>query len=103
MKKIARNPDIVWRNEISDQEIMQHIANGEDISQLGTILLVISDMIHELNFIGGKIWMLCDASHTKEDIIKELLKTFDADESKLRQDVDEFVSKLIQDGWLHYV
>ncbi|MBI5207025.1 MAG: PqqD family peptide modification chaperone [Candidatus Firestonebacteria bacterium] len=102
-KKIVRNPDIVWRNEIDDKEIIKSIAQGEDISQKGTVLLVISDMIHELNFIGGKIWVLCDSTRKEEDIVNELLKIFDADESQLRFDVHTFISKLIKDGWLQYV
>lgn len=67
------------------------------------MIIVISDMIHELNFMGGKIWMLCDGLHTEEDIVAELLKIFDVEESKLRQDISKFISKLINDGWLYYV
>ncbi|MBI4650877.1 PqqD family protein [Candidatus Desantisbacteria bacterium] len=53
--------------------------------------------------MAGKIWLLCDGNHTEEDIVSELLKIFDVEEAKLRQDINEFISKLIHDGWLYYV
>ncbi|MBI5207815.1 MAG: PqqD family peptide modification chaperone [Candidatus Firestonebacteria bacterium] len=102
-KKIARNHDIVWRCEVDEKEIAKAEADGEDISQKGTVILIVSDMIHELNFVGGKIWMLCDGTKREEDIADELLKMFAVDKNELRKDVNEFVSKLIHNGWLYYV
>ena len=43
MKKIARNPDVVWREEEeAREEVINAMARGEDASAEGTVLLIVS-------------------------------------------------------------
>ncbi len=95
-----RNPDIIWRTEIEDQEVQDRAANDRNVLEEGTVILAEDDMIHQLNFVGGKIWTLADGKRTTEDITEELLNFLDVDKAELLQDVEEFVNGLIARNWL---
>jgi len=48
-----------------------------------------------LNETGAFIFKLCDGKHTKEDIIKGVLREFEIDDEKeLRKDVEVFLEEL---------
>jgi len=101
LKKLIRNPEIVWRVEKRRQEqVLKALEEGEDVSQSGTVILIISGMMHQLNFVGGMIWTLCDGSRPLEEIIESLSAEFDVDRSELEEDVREFVEDLTRRGWL---
>lgn len=102
MKKIKRNPEIVWRVEVEEEELLARARNGEDISEDSAVTLVIADMVHQLNYMAGKIWVLADGTRGEDEIISEILKSFDADEKTLRADVNFFLNRLLKDGWLIY-
>ncbi|MFH1288322.1 MAG: PqqD family peptide modification chaperone [bacterium] len=100
MKKIKRNPEIVWRIEVEEEELLARAGKGEDISEDSMITLVIADMVHQLNYVAGKIWMLADGTVGENAIVSEILKNFDADEKTLRKDISFFLSRLLKEGWL---
>jgi len=105
-KKIARNPDVVWReeSEIRDK-ILEALEKGEDDSQAseqGTVTLIISGTIYQLNLLGGEIWKLSDGSLTVEGIADSLSSIFDVEKEVLLEDVKEFVDDLLAKGWLVY-
>lgn len=102
MKKIRRNPEIVWRTEVDEKELLARAENGEDISECPVITLVIADMIHQLNYVAGKIWMLADGTVGENEISSEILKNFDVDEEILKKDVEFFLNQLLKNGWLIY-
>lgn len=103
MKKLLRNPDIVWRIEKRRQQaVIERLEAGEEIEDEGTVILLISGMMHQLNLLGGTIWSLCDGSRAIEQIVTELQKEFDVDKATLQQDVQEFVDDLIERDWLSY-
>lgn len=103
MSQLQRNPEIVWRHEKRrEEQVLQELEAGGDVEERGTVILLISGMMHQLNLLGGMIWSLCDATRTKEQIIDHLLTEFDVDRSELAADVDEFVNDLLQRGWLIY-
>lgn len=96
-----RNPEIVWRNEKNrEKKLLEAQARGEDISDGGTVILIISGMMHQLNLVGGHIWNLCDGTRSIGDICIALGGEFDADPSEVREDVTEFVNDLSERGWL---
>ncbi|MDX9709377.1 MAG: pyrroloquinoline quinone biosynthesis peptide chaperone PqqD [Trichloromonas sp.] len=96
-----RHPDIVWRVEKRrEARIMEALDAGEDVSDQGSVILIISGMMHQLNLVGGRIWSLCDGSRTEEDIVAALAGEFDAEPEELRADVTEFVADLRGRGWL---
>ncbi len=101
--KLFRNPDIVWRVEKRRQQaVIDRLEAGEEIADEGTVILLISGMMHQLNLLGGYIWNLCDGTRSVEQIVSELQKEFDVDKTVLQQDVQEFVDDLLERGWLSH-
>ena len=50
----SRQQDIVWRNEGMDKA--------------PRVILMVSDMIHQLNEVGSQVWMLTDGQKTVDQI-----------------------------------
>lgn len=99
--KPLRHPDVVWRLERGREEAaLRALEEGEDISDRGTVILILSGMMHQLNLVGGRIWALCDGSRTEAEIAGELAADFAADPQELTADVEEFVADLQKRGWL---
>ena len=73
MNKPLRNPEIVWRVEKRRQaDVLKALEAGEDVADSGTVILLQSGMMHQLNLIGGMIWEQCDGRKTLADIAGEL-------------------------------
>ncbi len=103
MKRLHRNPDIVWRVEKRRQQaVIDRLEAGEKIDDEGTVILLLSGMMHQLNLLGGMIWTLCDSSREITQVVSELKEEFDIDEATLLNDVQEFVDDLLERGWLSY-
>ena len=101
MNKPLRNPDIVWRVEKRRQaEVMKALENGEDVDDSGTVILLLSGMMHQLNLVGGLIWQQCDGEQTLSGIAEELAKEFSVETAEVEADVAEFVADLAERGWL---
>ena len=101
MNKPLRNPDIVWRAEKRRQEkVIEALESGEDVDDSGTVILLLSGMMHQLNLVGGMIWQLCDGDHTIEDIADVLGKEFDVSRAEVTDDIVDFVTDLTDRGWL---
>ncbi len=101
MNKPLRSPEIVWRVEKRRQaEVMKALENGEDVDDSGTVILLLSGMMHQLNLVGGLIWQQCDGEQTLAAITQELAKEFSVEQSELESDVAEFVADLAERGWL---
>ena len=103
MKNILRNPDVVWREEEeARQEIIAAMERGEDVSSEGTVLLIVSGMMHQLNLLGGEIWKMLDGTKSDEEVIDELMKMFDAERDVVAHDAREFLNDLEFRGWITY-
>ena len=103
MKKLLRNPAIVWRLEKRrEAEIVQALEAGEDVSDKGSVILIDAGTMHQLNLVGGRIWTLCDGERTVDDLIAELANEFEVDRAELADDVEAFVNDLMNRGWLAY-
>lgn len=101
MALLERNPQIVWRNEKRrEEQVLQKLEDGDDVADQGTVILLISGMMHQLNLLGGRIWNLCDGSRQQEQIVDALLEEFAVERDILNADVDEFIQDLIKRGWL---
>lgn len=99
--KPSRHPDIVWRIEKRREEAaLRGLEEGEDVSDRGTVILILSGMMHQLNLVGGRIWALCDGTRTTAEIAGVLAADFAADPQELQDDVEEFVTDLQKRGWL---
>ncbi len=103
MKKLQRNSEIVWRIEKRRQQaVLDRLEAGEESGDEGTVILLISGMMHQLNLLGGMIWNLCDGQRNLDQLVAELQQEFDVDPATLQTDVREFVSDLVERGWLNY-
>jgi len=98
---LQRNPDIVWRHEKRrEEQVLKELDAGEDVTERGTVILLISGMMHQLNLLGGMIWSLCDGTRSEEQVVEQLLREFAVEKAELAADVAEFVTDLRQRGWL---
>lgn len=98
---LQRNPDIVWRVEKRrEAEVLAAMERGEDVSEHGTVILIISGMMHQLNFVGARIWSLCDGTRSEGDLVALLATEFEVDAAELTSDVHEFINELVIKGWL---
>ena len=101
MNKPLRNPEIVWRVEKRRQaEVLKALEAGEDVDDSGTVILLQSGMMHQLNLVGGLIWQQCDGEQTLATIAGELAKEFSVKQGEVESDVAEFVNDLTERGWL---
>ncbi|PNU19905.1 pyrroloquinoline quinone biosynthesis peptide chaperone PqqD [Geothermobacter hydrogeniphilus] len=101
MNRPQRNTAIVWRHEAGrERELLAAQQQGEDISEGGTVILVHQGTMHQLNLLGGEIWLRCDGERSLEQIINELAGEYEVDRGELEQDVRDFVADLEQRGWL---
>jgi pyrroloquinoline quinone biosynthesis protein D len=100
--KIARNEDIFYRREVEGEDELKSFLETKGISEKGYLTLIDSGTMHQLNYLGGRIWELCDGSKNLDGITKALLKEFDIDEEQLKSDVEDFIEDLIERGWLSY-
>lgn len=103
MNKPLRHPDIVWRVEKRRQEeVLKALESGEEADDSGTVILLQSGMMHQLNLVGGLIWQQCDGQQTSAQITAGLAREFSVAQDVLEADVNEFVADLIKRGWLLY-
>jgi len=101
MNKPQRNPEIVWRVEKRRQaEVLKALESGADADDSGTVILIQSGMMHQLNLVGGMIWERCDGQRSIDEITDEMATEFAVERSELEADVSEFVADLTERGWL---
>lgn len=103
MSLLKRNQEIVWRVEKQrEAEVAKALEAGSDPGEQGTVLLIVSGTMHQLNMVGGTIWQLADGSRSMDQITDDLADDYDVDRSELEEDVSSFVDDLVQRGWLIY-
>jgi len=101
MSVLKRNPTIIWRVERQrEAEAKEALAAGNDAGERGTVLLIESGTMHQLNLVGGTIWQLCDGQRSVDDIVDLLATEYDVERSELVDDVNAFATDLLQRGWL---
>lgn len=49
----------------------------------------------KLNDVAAKIWVLCDGSHSLNDIVGIIAKEYDADRKTIENDLKAFIEKLL--------
>jgi len=103
MLRIRRNPDILWREEDDAvEEAHSLLAQGGDAGEIGTAILFSDGTMVTLNMLGTEIWKRCEGL-TADEIVAELLKEFDVEESVLRGDVAAFLNDLAGKRYISYV
>jgi len=101
MSVLKRNPAIIWRIEKQrEAEAKEALAAGNDAGERGTVLLIESGTMHQLNLVGGTIWQLCDGQRSVDEIVDLLAAEYEVEREELAGDVDAFAADLLQRGWL---
>ena len=101
MSHLQRDPGIIWRVEKNrEAEVLSAMESGEETEDHGTVILVVSGTMHQLNYVGGAIWQLCDGTRSLDDVVDQLLTEFDVSREELNDDVKGFVDDLLERGWL---
>ena len=101
MSLLKRNQDIVWRVEKQrEAQVAEALASGSDPGEQGTVLLIVSGTMHQLNMVGGTIWQLADGTRSLEQLVDLLAADYDVERSELEEDVCGFVDDLVKRGWL---
>jgi len=100
-KPILRNPDLIWRDEPEEKDsILAALERGEEIGDLGWVIIVDGGVIHQLNLLAGEIWLLCDGNRDEDAVVSFLAEQYEAQPEEIRGDVREFVSDCRSRGWI---
>jgi GeoRSP system PqqD family protein len=100
--KIYRNDEVLWREEDETREqAYEGLAQGEDVSEMGTSVLFSDGIMMSLNVLGTEIWKRCDG-RSVEEIVSELAEQFDVEAGVLKEDALAFLSELAQKGFIRY-
>lgn len=108
MKKLIRNPDVNWRvephREAHVREVLEDPArSGEDeqAQDVGTVTILASGVMHQLNLLGGEVWKLCDGVLDREGLLEALMEMFEVDAATLTEDVNLFLNEMVGKGLIH--
>lgn len=103
MKRIVRNPDILWREEDDAlQEAATLLEQGGEAAEIGTAILFSDGTMVTLNILGAEIWKRCEGL-TIEELIAGLLEEFEVEPEILQHDVAAFLSELAEKRYIAYV
>ena len=92
--KIYRNPEAMWREEdVQKEEALEGLSKGEDVSGLGTSIILLNGSMHSINLLGTEIWKLCEG-RTLDELVSVLEADFEVERPVLEQDVRDFVNGL---------
>jgi GeoRSP system PqqD family protein len=95
MRRIYRNPDVLWREE--SQPVTGTTPPGEAVAAI----LFTDGQILSLNELGAEIWQLCNGL-TEDEIVQRLMTDFAVTEQVVRSDLVEFLAELAKKGFVHY-
>jgi pyrroloquinoline quinone biosynthesis protein D len=102
MKRIQRNPDILWREEDDAvEEAHALLEQGGEAGEIGTAILFSDGTMTSLNLLGTEIWKRCEGL-TEDELVAELLEEFEVEESLLRSDVAAFLHDLADKRYITY-
>lgn len=102
MRKIQRNPDVMWREEDeASADAQEALARGEDVGDTGTSVLFCGGTMLSLNLLGTEVWKLCNGRNVA-GIVAELLPQFEVEEDMLSEDVEAFLAELAEKGFITY-
>ena len=103
MKRIVRNPDILWREEDDAlEEATALLEQGGEAADIGTAILFSDGTMVTLNLLGTEIWKRCEGL-TIEEVMALLLEDFEVEPDILRHDVTTFLNELLDKRYISYV
>ena len=78
--KYTKNEEIIV-NEIDDEIFMMDVESGNYFG---------------LNVLGSEVWNLLDKYQTEDEIVEDLLESFEIDEKTCREQTQEFLKSLLE-------
>jgi len=100
--KIFKNPDVMWREEDEYKEqACKGLEKGEDVEDVGTSVLYSGNTMLSLNLLGTEVWKLCEGK-TIDEIVSELIKSFEVEHDVLKKDVAAFINELKEKDFVRY-
>ncbi|MBF2017351.1 MAG: PqqD family protein [Rivularia sp. T60_A2020_040] len=73
---------------------------AQEINSEVVLLHMDSESYYSLNPVGSRMWQMLTQSGDLEGTIKQLLRVFFVDETRLRQDVTALVEELVEEDLL---
>lgn len=84
---------------IEKEFVLREIAGDYIVVPTGKAVLEFNGLI-SVNEVGASIWNMLQNEVTFEDLLQGILKEYDVEEEIAKQDIQEFLDKLIQNGIL---
>ena len=101
MPGFYRNPEAVWREEdVPKEQAVKGLEQGEDVSDIGTSIVLFHGEMHTLNILGTEVWKLCEG-RTMDEIVSELKDSFEVEPAVLKKDVSLFLINLKEIGLVY--
>jgi len=102
MKKLSRNPDLVWRDEPEEREVILDalMSGDESAADKGWVIIIDKGSMHQLNLLAGEIWLLLDGTLDEAGVANDLVERYDAPFEEIIEDVREFIAECDEKGWL---
>ena len=85
--------------KIDKEFVLREIAGDYVIIPTGRTILEFNGLI-TVNEVGVSIWKMLQEDVTLEELVQGILEEYDVEESIARQDVGEFIDKLIENEML---
>ena len=85
--------------KIDKDFVMREIAGDYVVVPTGKTVLDFNGLI-TVNEVGAFVWKILQEDVTEEDIVKRVLEEYEVDEETAKNDVEEFIEKLVKGGIL---
>ncbi len=85
--------------KVGKEFVLREIAGDYIIIPTGKMALQFNGLI-TVNEVGVFLWNLLQEDITKEELLQRVLREYEVDETVAREDIQEFLDKLIQGGIL---
>jgi pyrroloquinoline quinone biosynthesis protein D len=87
MERLPRRTDRVLAQRTAETIVLLDLDGGEYFT---------------LNDVGGRVWELCDGSHTVSEIVEILAAEYEAPPHEIQGDVEELLTELADEKLVQY-
>lgn len=85
--------------KIQKEFVLRELAGDYVIIPTGMTMLMSRNLI-TVNEVGADLWKMLQSEVSFEDLLKGILDIYDVDEETAREDIQEFLDTLINEGIL---
>ena len=90
---------LYFNMKIEKEYVLREIAGDHIIIPVGTTVLEFNGLI-TVNEVGVFLWKMLQEEVTMEELVQAVLKEYDVEEEVAREDIQEFLDKLVEGGIL---